>query len=157
MRFASSPSSDSAAADGAPPCLPFAPTTRRPQCQGDEYGLEEEPNQSLRVGDQTEGVDVVKVLVEIARKDEYIEEGEERTHFGLVADEEEHGQSEEDLDHARGQDDEVGETVAEAQPHGHLRHEGEAVDREMGVAGIGHEDAEQEADEGFDVVHGVMR
>ena len=157
MRFAPSPSSDSAAAHGAPPCLPFAPTARRPQCQGDEYRLEEEANQSLCVGDQTEGVDVVKVLVEIARKDEHIEEGEEGTHFGLVADEEEHGQSEEDLDHARGQDDEVGETVAEAQPHGHLRHEMEAVDREMGVAGIGHEDAEKEAEEGFDVVHGVMR
>ena len=147
----------SAAADGAPPCLPFAPTARRPQRQGDEHRLEEEANQSLCVGDQTEGIDVVEILIEIAREDEHIEEGEEGTHLGFVAEGEEHGESECDFDHTRGHDDKVGEAVAETEPHGHLRHEGKAVESEVTEAGVGHEDTEQQAEEGFYVVHCAMK
>ena len=100
---------------------------------------------------------MVEILIEIAREDEHIEEGEEGTHLGFVAEGEEHGESERDLDHARGHDDEVGEAVAESEPHGHLRHEGKAVESEVTEAGIGHEDAEQEPEEGFDVVHRAMK
>ena len=53
--------------------------------------------------------------------------------------------------------DKVGEAVAETEPHGHLRHEGKAVESEVTEAGVGHEDAEQQAEEGFDVVHCAMK
>ena len=68
-----------------------------------------------------------------------------------------HGESECDFDHTRGQNDKVGEAVAETEPHGHLRHEGKAVESEVTEAGIGHEGAEQQAEEGFDVVHCAMK
>ena len=74
-----------------------------------------------------------------------------------MAEGEEHGESECDLDHARGHDDEVGEAVAETEPHGHLRHEGKTVESEVTEAGIGHESAEQQAEEGFDIVHCAMK
>ena len=39
----------------------------------------------------------------------------------------------------------------------HLRHAGKAVESEVTVAGVGHEDTEQQAEEGFDVVHCAMK
>ena len=55
------------------PQFPVLPTSSSPQCKEDEHGLEEQSDETQIVGVETECVNMVHILVDVAWEDGYIE------------------------------------------------------------------------------------
>ena len=56
--------------------------------------MEEKSNESCLIGIKSEGIDVIHILIDVAREDEHIEECEQRTDECLFLPEEQHTKSE---------------------------------------------------------------
>ena len=61
------------------PQLPVLPTASSPQCKENEHRLEEQSDETQIVGIETECVNMVHILVDVAREDSYIEQCQQCT------------------------------------------------------------------------------
>ena len=139
-----------AACKASVPCgFPNPPTTRAPKRPRDEYRLEEEANESLRVGVQAERVDVVEILIEVTGKNQHIEESQQGTYLGFVAPKQQHRKPQHNFHHTRSQNYEICESITETEPHRHLGYEVQTMEGEVTNTGIGHESTQKKAQNSF--------
>ena len=73
--------------------LTVGPATCRPQGEEDEYRLEEQSDETSLIGVETEGIDMVHILVDVAWEDEHIEECKQRSDECLLFPKEQHAES----------------------------------------------------------------
>ena len=121
------------------PKLPVLPTASSPQSKEDKHWLEEQSNKSGLIGIESEGIDVVHILVDVARENGYIEKCQQRTcDCSPFAAEEDDAKAESNFNYARCQHNKVGKIWAELQPGRHLSYKLLTIKRQMTESCIGH-------------------
>lgn len=125
------------------------PTTRAPKRPRDEYRLEEEANESVRVGGQAECVDVVDILIEVAGKNQHKEKSQQGADLGFVAPKQQHRKPQHDFHHTRSQNYEICESITETKPHRHLGYEVQTMEGEVANTGIDHECSQKKIQNSF--------
>ncbi len=130
----------------AGPASPGAlPPPAAEQGQEHEHGLEEEPDESLAVGVETEGVGALDVLGDVAGEDQHEERRQQRSDEPPSPRERDEGRAQGDLDDARGEHRQV---LVDGEPVGHLGLELLSLGRQVEHSCAHHRRAEQETGNG---------
>ena len=121
----------------------YAAANRRRRAPTAPAGLEEQPDQPRAVGVETEGVDALDVLRDVAREDRHEERGEQPADESLVPRQRDEGCAEPDLDDPGREDREV---LVEREPRRHLGPELLALRGQVQHSGADHRGAERHAE-----------